>query len=404
VLHPSSREEGAPRPTFSIGDIVRAHGPEFQRTHVLTPDQGRALRAIAACRTAALGGHLDVCADCGYCRPSYNSCRNRHCPSCQGAASKAWVEARMQRVLPTRYFHLVFTLPEQLRPLVHRNRRLLFDLLFETVSQTLLTLGADEKHLGATIGITTVLHTWTRDLSFHPHLHCVVTGGGLTAAGEEWIDSASSRFLFPVKVMSDLFRGKFMAGLVRLYDGNALDLGGPIEYLSDPEAFQLLKDTLYRKRWIVYAKRPFGGPEQVFAYLGLYTHRVAISNRRLLAVDEDGVRFRTRDDKTATLTHDEFLRRFVLHVLPKGFVKIRHYGLLAPRHAGTKLDAARQILADRPVSRPRGRSVSSSKSSTVQDNTEVTAAQPTRCPLCVEGVLVRLPLPSPRPPPASRIA
>jgi hypothetical protein len=310
----------------------------------------------------------------------------------------------MQRVLPTRYFHLVFTLPEQLRPLVHRNRRRLFDLLFETVSQTLRALAADEKHLGATIGITAVLHTWTRDLNFHPHLHCVVTGGGLSADGEKWNEAAYSRFLFPVKVMSDLFRGKFMAGLVRLYETNALDLGGPIQHLDDPEAFQLLKDALYRKRWVVYAKQPFGGPKQVFAYLGLYTHRVAISNRRLLAVDDEVVRFRTRDEKTATMTHEEFLRRFVLHVLPRGFVKIRHYGLLAPCHAGTKLEAARQLLTDQQVpDNTRASSAMPSPSTTAQDDSE-TVLDPPRCPLCIAGFLVRLPLPAARPPPAPRTA
>jgi Putative transposase/Transposase zinc-binding domain len=399
VPHPSSCvEERAPRPAPLVADIVRAHGPDFQRTHVLTPGQGRTLRAIAACRTAALGGHLDVCLACGYSRPSYNSCRNRHCPSCQGKASAAWVEARMQRVLPTPYFHLVFTLPEQLRPLVHRNRRRLFDLLFKAASQTLLTLAADPKHLGATIGITAVLHTWTRDLSFHPHLHCVVTGGGLAVDAEHWIASPYSRFLFPVQVMSALFRGKFLAGLVRLYERDELDLGGPLESLRDPEVFQLLKDSLYRKRWVVYAKRPFGGPEQVFSYLGLYTHRVAISNRRILAVDRETVRFTTRGQKTATLAHTEFLRRLVLHVLPKGFVKIRHYGLLAPRHADAKLEAARRLLgASAPATYTRPAAISPVPN--VPDDA-APACDPPRCPLCAEGLLLRLPLPAQRPPPA----
>jgi hypothetical protein len=400
--HPSScAEEGAGRPALSIADIVRAHGPDFQKSRALTPDQGRALRAIAACRTAALSGHLDVCPACGYCRPSYNSCRNRHCPTCQGAAAAAWVEARRQTILPSSYFHLVFTLPQQLRPLVHRNRRLLFGLLFEAATQTLLTLAADHDRLGALIGITAVLHTWTRDLSFHPHLHCVVTGGGLAPAGGAWVESGRSRFLFPVAVMAALFRGKFMAALVRLYQRGALDLGGPLQTLADPEAFQLLKDTLYRKRWVVYAKRPFGGPQQVFAYLGLYTHRVAISNRRLLAVDEHGVRFATRDHKTARLTHQEFLRRFLLHVLPKGFVKIRHFGLLASHHAGAKLEQARALLApaippaDTPAPAPDP--VTAHKPQTPNAG----LAAPARCPLCDQGLLLRLPLPDQRPPPGA---
>jgi Putative transposase/Transposase zinc-binding domain len=401
VLHPSScAGEGAPRSKFTVAEIVRAHGSEYDRAHVLTPDQGRALRAIAACRTASLGGHLDLCSACGYSRPSYNSCRNRHCPSCQGAASAAWVEARMKRVLATPYFHLVFTLPQQLRPLVHRNRRLLFDLLFESVSQTLLTLAADERHLGALIGITAVLHTWSRDLTFHPHLHCVATGGGLADDRTKWIESEQSRFLFPVGAMSDLFRGKFMAGLVHLYDRGALDLRADIASLDDPEVFQLLKDTLYRKRWNVYAKQPFGGPQQVFSYLGLYTHRVAISNRRLLAVDENTVHFRTRGEKTATLTREEFLRRFLLHVLPKGFVKIRHYGLLAPCHAATKLKVAHDILA---VESCATTSMSTHTASLAEQDHAVTPPHPDaiRCPVCKEGYLLSLPLPPPhqRPPP-----
>jgi hypothetical protein len=309
----------------------------------------------------------------------------------------------MERVLATPYFHLVFTLPQQLRPLVHRNRRLLFDLLFESVSETLLTLAADEKHLGALIGITAVLHTWSRDLSFHPHLHCVATGGGLADDGTKWIESEQSRFLFPVGVMSDLFRGKFMAGLVHIYDQGELDLDGDIASLDDPAIFQLLKDTLYRKRWNVYAKQPFGGPEQVFSYLGLYTHRVAISNRRLLAVDENTVYFRTKGEKTATLTHEEFLRRFLLHVLPKGFVKIRHYGLLAPCHAAARLKVAQDILAHNATESCATTSMSTHTASAAEHDQAVTPPHPDamRCPVCGEGFLLSLPLPPPhqRPPP-----
>lgn len=398
MAHPSSCvEEGATRPALLVADIVRAHGLDFQRTHVLTPDQRRALLAIAACRTAALGGHLDVCPACGYRRPSYNSCRNRHCPTCQARASAAWVEARMQRVLPTPYFHLVFTLPEQLRHLVHRNRRRLFDLLFQAATQTLMTLAADPQRLGGAIGITAVLHTWTRDLSFHPHLHCVVTGGGLTTDGARWVSSRHSRFLFPVQVMSALFRGKFMAALVRLYDRGQLDLGGALHGFRDPEVFQLLKDSLYRKQWVVYAKQPFGGPQQVFAYLGLYTHRVGISNRRILAIDTDTVRFRTRSQKTVTLPHGEFLRRLVLHVLPKGFVKIRHYGLLAPRHAETKLETARLLLGDTAPTDPRPTTTSTPAN---QRDQAVTTFDSPSCPICAQAPLLRLLIPAQRPPPA----
>jgi hypothetical protein len=303
----------------------------------------------------------------------------------------------MLRVLPTPYFHLVFTLPESLRPLVHRNRRLLFDLLFEAVSRTLLALAIDPRHLGATPGITAILHTWTRDLSFHPHLHCVVTGGGLAPDGEQWICPRGSRFLLPVRVISALFRGKFMAGLVRLYQRGVLDLGGNLEPLRDPERFQLLKDSLYGKRWVVYAKRPFAGPGQVFSYLGRYTHRVAISNRRILAVEKDAVRIRTRGERSVTLTPDEFLRRFVLHVLPKGFVKIRHYGLLAPCHAATRLETARRILGGTVPSGCSPPAVPPSPSP--EPHADQSFLDPPRCPRCAFGLLSRLPIPAQRPPP-----
>ena len=367
------------------------------------------MRALCACRTALLGGHLDSCSSCSYERPSYNSCRNRHCPKCQGLAQAAWVEARMEKILPTHYFHLVFTLPQQLRPLAHRNRRLIFHLLFEAASETLLDLARDKHRLGALLGVTAVLHTWTRDMSFHPHLHCVVTGGGLSKDEADWVKAKGSRFLFPVQVLSALFRGKFLAGLVRLYKHGQLNLQGPCEALADPDVFQILKDTLYHKRWVVYAKRPFGGPRQVFAYLGHYTHRVAISNHRLLAAGDDSVRFKTKYGKTASMRPEEFIRRFLLHVLPKGFVKIRHYGLLAATHAKAKLAIARGLLeptADTPQAPPdtTNPEPTTSRDYRVQMLT-TTGLDITRCPRCGLGLLVRRPLfqearsPPPPPPP-----
>ena len=317
------------------------------RAHPLTPDQHEVLRAIARCRTAALGGHADVCDSCAHVAIAYNSCRNRHCPKCQSLTQARWVERRMERVLPTHSFHVVFTLPSELHGLVMANRVKLFDALFASATEALLELGRDPRWLGAEVGITSVLHTWTRDLRFHPHVHCIVTGGGLSLDGTRWV-AARPDFLFPVRVLGQLLRGKFLARLERLRDRGQLAFCGPAAALADGVRFARLRDRLYRKRWVVYAKRPFGGPEQVFRYLGRYTHRVGLSNRRLVSADQRGVTFRTRGDATATLTPVEFLRRFLLHVLPKGFVKIRHHGLMAAGNVPTRLAAARRLLDPRP--------------------------------------------------------
>lgn len=306
--------------------------------------------AIVVCRTAQLGGHVDVCDSCALARPAYNSCRNRHCPKCQALSQAAWVEKRMAHVLPTHYFHVVFTLPQEIAALALQNRKTIFDLLFSAATHTLLELGNDEKRLGAQLGVTTVLHTWTRDLRFHPHVHCIVTGGGLAPHGDRWI-SSRQKYLFPVRVLSDLFRGKFVDGLADIYERGELILEGACAVLANPEAFNQLKDTLYRKGWVVYAKRPFAGPDQVFKYLGRYTHRVGISNHRLVSFDEHGVCFRTKNGKQVTVAPTEFIRRFLLHVLPNGFVKIRHHGLHASSNVRTKLAAARRHLAanDKPI-------------------------------------------------------
>ena len=336
------------RPTFEVADVFRAHGETYRQQHALSGDQLKIMRAIEACRTAVLGGHLDVCPGCGFERPSYNSCRNRHCPKCQSLTQARWIEQRIERILPVHYFHVVFTLPAELRALVRANRVLLFDLLFSAASRTLLELGDDPERLGGRLGITSVLHTWTRELTFHPHLHCITTGGGLAPSGDDW-RSSSRRYLFPVAVMRTLFRGKFLAGLRELHERGLLHFTGRAATLADPAAFAQRLDLLYRTDWVVYAKRPFAGPEHVFRYLGRYTHRTGISNQRIQAIDDRGVRFATKAGNAVTLPHHTFIRRFLDHALPAGFTKIRHFGLNASGNVNTKLARARALLvADLP--------------------------------------------------------
>lgn len=337
--------QGPPRPT--LGAIARAHGEAFKKQHALTEAQRKVLRAVSACRTEVLGGRMDVCQQCGDEKVVFHSCRNRHCPQCQAAAQARWLEGRFARLLPTGYFHVVFTVPDELLAgLAMRNREVFFDALFAAGSQTLLALGEDEKRLGAQLGITAVLHTWTRDLRFHPHLHCIVTGGGLTRDGRQW-KSTKQDYLFPVSVLSALFRGKLVAALDEAYRDGRLDLNGVagLGDAADPDtAWRRLRRKLYRTKWVSYAKPPFAGPESVYQYLGRYTHRVGLSNRRLVSATDDAVVFCTRGEQTATLHPHEFLRRFLLHVLPYGYVKLRHYGLLAPGNVNTRLVTARSLL------------------------------------------------------------
>ncbi|MGC9458001.1 MAG: IS91 family transposase [Halothiobacillaceae bacterium] len=347
------------RPALEVADILRAHGEAYQANHRVSAEQAAVMRHLVTCRTAALGGHVDACDQCGFQRVSYNSCRDRHCPKCQAAKRAQWVEQRLARLLPVPYFHVVFTLPEPLKPLVLRNRRRVYELLFRAASATLLQLAADPKRLGAQIGLTAVLHTWSQNLLFHPHLHCVVTGGGLTADGDHWV-AAREGYLLPVKVMARLFRGKFLHGLQQLYETGELSFAGSTESLNHPRAFAALRDQLYRQDWIVYAKPPFGGAEHVYRYLGRYTHRVAIANSRLIAMEGDRVRFHWKDYahgnqiRQMTLSAEEFIRRFLLHVLPKRFVRIRHYGLMAGRNVDTRLARCRALLesAAEPSSTP----------------------------------------------------
>ncbi len=345
------------RPRLEVADILRAHGPAYRARHPVSPEQARVMTSLAQCRTAALGGHVDSCDGCGFVRISYNSCRDRHCPKCQASERAAWVDARLERLLPVDYFHVVFTLPEQLQPLVLKNRRALYGVLFKAASRTLLELAADPQRLGAQIGVTAVLHTWGQNLLFHPHLHCVVTGGGLSPDGGRWVPSRSDYFL-PVQVLSRLFRGKFLAELKQLQLTGQLILTGSVAHLAQPQSFQQLLDCLYRTSWVVYAKPPFGGAAQVYRYLGRYTHRVAISNSRLISLQGDRVRFQYKDyadaqkSKELTLSAEEFLRRFLLHVLPQGFVRIRHYGLLASPNVQTKLKRCQWLLGPANGVRP----------------------------------------------------
>jgi hypothetical protein len=338
LCHTSAKLE---RPRLEVADIFRAHAEQYRESHALSPQQLKLLWDIENCRTAALGGHADVCIACGHYTVSFNSCRNRHCPKCQSLAQAQWIEQRIQRTIDTHYFHTVFTLPHELKPLATDNQKQIYDMLFRATSRTLLEFG--HSRLGAQIGFTAVLHTWSRELLYHIHLHCIVTGGGLALSEDRWVPTRES-YLFPIEAMSQLFRGKFLDALQKAYDNGEFDLSGYAAKLSYRENFRRLKDKLYRKDWIVYAKRPFGGPEQVFKYLGLYTHRVGISNRRLISMDDNGICFATKDGNTVTVAPQEFIRRFLLHVLPPSFAKIRHYGLMASSNSTSKLEVARHLI------------------------------------------------------------
>lgn len=361
--------------------------PEKLRT--LTPCQAKAARAIARCRTAELGGHHDECDSCEYSEISYNSCRNRHCPKCQAMDQARWIEGRLERVLPITYFHVVFTLPGEVASLARRAPRAVHDLLFAAASATLLELGRDPKRLGAQLGATLVLHTWTRELGLHPHVHCVVTGGGLSDDGERWVEAkAKGRYLFPVKVLSRLFRGKVLAMLEDAFVAGelGLDAAEPLER----SRFDARVAPLHRREWVVYAKRPFAGPEQVIRYLGRYTHKVAISNQRLEAIDDETVTFHTKQGRKATLDHGTFVARFLQHVLPPGFVKIRHYGLMASRNATTKLEVARARLEELGAAR---REATKKAEDWRELYERLTGRDPTKCPRCKVGTLVRTEVP-----------
>jgi Putative transposase/Transposase zinc-binding domain len=339
------------RPPFEVADIIRQHGDRFIETHGawLTHQHRRVLRALARCRTAALGGHLDRCARCDYRAISYNSCRNRHCPKCLTHARDQWLAARQQELLPVGYHHVVFTLPHDFSWLALQNKTIVYDLLFRASAATLLEVAADPTHLGAAIGFLTVLHTWGQNLLHHPHVHCVIPVGGLSPDGTQWVHPRYPFFL-PVKVLSRVFRGKFVAGLKRAFRLGMLALPGSLAHLTDASAFRAFLRRLFRHDWVVYAKPPFGGPTHVLHYLARYTHRVAISNHRIINVADDQVTFQWKDDahgctsRTTTVSATEFLRRFFLHVLPKGFVRIRFFGFLASRRRAHDLPLCRHAL------------------------------------------------------------
>jgi hypothetical protein len=345
------------RPSLEVADILRAAGPAYRAAQAghLSLQQLKVMSAIEHCRTAALGGHVEACADCGHQRIAYNSCRNRHCPKCQGAAARTWLAEREADLLPVGYFHVVFTLPAEIADVAYQNKAVVYDLLFQAASETMLRIAADPKHLGARIGITAVLHTWGSALTHHPHVHMVVPGGGIALDGQRWISSRPA-FLLPVRVLGKLFRGVFLSRLLALYDAGKLVFFGSLAALAARRAFLRHLAPVRKKRWAVYAKPPFAGPEAVLAYLSRYTHRVAISNRRLLAFDDAGVTFRYKDyrrdggqrQRVMTLAADEFIRRFLLHVLPRGFHRIRHYGLLASSARKDSLARARDLLAVAP--------------------------------------------------------
>lgn len=340
------------RPAVEVADILRAQGNRFLDRYEKSFDfqQLKAFRAIQRCRTATLGGHVDACLQCGYqAAISYNSCRNRHCPKCQAQARERWLAARERELLATSYFHVVFTVPHELNLLALDHQRLFYDLLFKASAQTLLEVAADPKHLGAEIGLISILHTWGQNLLLHPHVHCAIPAGGLSPDHSQWVRPRYPFFL-PVKVLSRVFRGKFCDGLKRLYRRKRLCCAGPASTLADPKHFRELLRRLHRQDWVVYAKPAFGGPTQVLRYLGRYTHRVAISNHRLLAFDGERVTFRWKDyarggkQRKMTLLATEFLRRFFLHVLPKGFVRIRHFGFLSNPRRTSELSLCRQLL------------------------------------------------------------
>lgn len=354
-------------PGLEVADIFRSAGPAYRAAHAghLSLQQLKVMTAIEHCRTAALGGHVEACEDCGYWRIAYNSCRNRHCPTCQGAAARTWLEAREADLLPVGYFHIVFTLPAEVADIAFQNKATVYDLLFRAASATMLTIAADPRHLGAQIGITAVLHTWGSAMTHHPHVHMIVPGGGVAPDGKRWISSRPA-FLLPVRVLGRLFRRLFLSQLLALYDARRLSFCGKMAALAERRAFLRHLSPVRKKNWVVYAKPPFAGPEAVLAYLSRYTHRVAISNRRLRAFDDTGVTMYYKDyrrdgadrQRVMTLSADEFIRRFLLHILPRGFHRIRHYGLLAGSTRKANLALARELLEvapkleDTPIDEP----------------------------------------------------
>jgi hypothetical protein len=369
---------------LEVADVFRRHGETYHRAHTghLGRVERRVMSAIELCRTAALGGHTEQCEDCGIVRIAYNSCRKRHCPKCQGAAREDWLAARAAELLPVPYFHVVFTLPAPAAEIAFQNKEMIYTILFKAAAEALRKIAADPKHLGAEIGVLAVLHTWGQTLHHHPHIHCVVPGGGPSPDGARWIDCRPGFFL-PVRVLSRLFRQLFLENLQAAFEAGRLSFFGTLAELGAPAVFADRLRKLRRVDWVVYAKRPFGGPEQVLAYLGRYTHRVAISNSRLVSMENGKVAFRWKDyrhhakPKLMTLEADEFIRRFLLHTLPDGFHRIRHYGFLANGHRDEKLALCRRLLDGRLPGPPAE-----------QNQDSLQPRTPERCPFCGGAMIV----------------
>lgn len=388
------------RPSLEMADVLQAFGSAFEEAygHTLSSAQRQAIRAIARCRTAALGGHVEACDTCGEVRIAYNSCRNRNCPKCQAAARAAWLDRQAQDLLPVEYFHVVFTLPNAIGPVALQNPRLIYRALFQAAAESLVELAADPRRLGAEIGFLAVLHTWGQTLTLHPHIHCVVPGGGLSPDGQRWI-SCRPGFFLPVKPLGQLFRGKFLAIFAQLYTSGLLTLVGGQKELDNPERFAGWIDELRGTDWVVYAKPPFGGPQQVLKYLARYTHRVAISNRRLVGMDDQTVSFQWKDyangnvSKVMTVDGVEFVRRFLQHVLPTGFVRIRHFGILANRCRDEKLARCRALLgtpaAGVPTAGPRDEPPPEVvRAGVIDSDTGVAIKSPRCCSACGTGRMV----------------
>jgi hypothetical protein len=386
------------RPKLEVADVFRRYGAAYREQHggSMSIAQRRVMTAIEACRTAALGGHLERCDQCGHERNAYNSCANRHCPKCQSLARAEWLQQRRSELLNTQYFHVVFTFPEQIAAIAYQNKRVVYGILFHATAETLRTIAADPKHLGAEIGFFCVLHTWGQTLTAHPHLHCVVPGGGISLDGSRWV-ACRPGFFLPVKVLSRRFRRLSLRYLEHAYAAGKLRFHGELEHLANPKSFARHLAPLREMKWVVYAKPPFAGPEQVLDYVGRYTHRVAISNNRLLDIDDSKVTFRYKDyrhndkEKTMTLEAGEFIRRFLLHVLPDGFQRIRYYGFLGNRYREQKLARCRQLLGmpEPAASQP------------TQDYRErfeaLTGSSLRECPVCHQGQMVRVAILAPSP-------
>lgn len=376
------------RPKLEVADIFRRYGEAYRQQHgaSLSTAQRRVMSAIELCRTAALGGHLERCDECGHERSCFNSCRDRHCPKCQSMARAQWIEDRQTELLDCPYYHVVFTVPEEIAAIAYQNKEVVYDILFRTTSETLKIIAADPKHLGAEIGFFAVLHSWGQNLQFHPHLHCVVPGGGLSPDGQRWI-SCRPNFFLPVRVLSQLFRRLFLESVEKAFNSEKLQFFGRLEALHEKLTFAQQIAELKEHEWVVYAKRPFAGPQQVLDYVGRYTHRVAISNNRLLDIENDKVSFQWKDyrtggqAKTMTLSADEFIRRFLLHVLPNRFQRIRYYGFLGNRYRQEKLDRCRRLLGVRRPDQPTQHDY--------RDRCEaLTGSSLRQCPQCQRGHMV----------------